>query len=371
MCYTSGTTGRPKGVTYSHRSPCCTASAPPCRTRSGVSSRDTVLPVVPMFHANAWGLPYAAAFSGAEPRLPRSASRRRERPRPARGRAGDPDRRRADGVDGDPGGARRRARPLGPLRAAHDGGRGRGRAAVDDRGLRRARPRRPPGMGDDRDQPARHGLPPLAGAEQSSGEQYAYRARQGVAGAAGRDPGRDNEDGEIPWDDEAMGELEVRGPWVAAGYHGGEGDEKFTEDGWFAHRRRGHHRPAGLHQDLRPLQGPGQVGRRVDQLGRHGEPADGAPGGRRGGGDRRSRRALGGAPPRGGRAGARARRRGAEELREHLSADFAKWQLPERFEFVEAIPRTATGKWKKTELRSVRRQQLKSAAPSFAGKPPP
>ena len=40
-----------------------------------------------------------------------------------------------------------------------------------------------------------------------------------------------------------------------------------------------------------------------------------------------------------------------EELREHLSSEFAKWQLPERFEFVDAIPRTATGKWKKTELR--------------------
>ena len=38
----------------------------------------------------------------------------------------------------------------------------------------------------------------------------------------------------MPWDDETMGELEVRGPWVAGGYHGGEGGEKFTEDGWFA-----------------------------------------------------------------------------------------------------------------------------------------
>lgn len=42
---------------------------------------------------------------------------------------------------------------------------------------------------------------------------------------------------------------------------------------------------------------------------------------------------------------------GPEELRAHLAADFARWQLPERFEFVEEIPRTATGKWKKTELR--------------------
>ena len=65
MCYTSGTTGRPKGVTYSHRSAvlhCLGAALPDAL---GISAGDTILPVVPMFHANAWGLPYAAAFTGA------------------------------------------------------------------------------------------------------------------------------------------------------------------------------------------------------------------------------------------------------------------------------------------------------------------
>ena len=65
MCYTSGTTGNPKGVVYSHRSiylhsmSACTANA------LGLSADDSVLPVVPMFHANAWGLPYAAFMAGA------------------------------------------------------------------------------------------------------------------------------------------------------------------------------------------------------------------------------------------------------------------------------------------------------------------
>ena len=75
-----------------------------------------------------------------------------------------------------------------------------------------------------------HASPSLG---RGSPEQYAYRARQGVAVPLVEIRAR-NEDGEVPWDDETMGELEVRGPWVASGYHGGEGTEKFTEDGWFA-----------------------------------------------------------------------------------------------------------------------------------------
>src|SRR5439155_6001466 len=72
MCYTSGTTGRPKGVVYSHRSTVLhtlgVASANPLGL--GVSEQDVILPVVPMFHANAWGYPYVAAMLGAKYVLP-------------------------------------------------------------------------------------------------------------------------------------------------------------------------------------------------------------------------------------------------------------------------------------------------------------
>src|SRR5207245_4276962 len=70
MCYTSGTTGMPKGVVYSHRSAYLHSMGVCQGNTLGVSERDRVLPVVPMFHANAWGLPYAAVMSGADLIMP-------------------------------------------------------------------------------------------------------------------------------------------------------------------------------------------------------------------------------------------------------------------------------------------------------------
>ena len=70
MCYTSGTTGRPKGVVYSHRALVLHSLVAALPDQLAVSARDTILPVVPMFHANAWGLPYAAALAGAGLVLP-------------------------------------------------------------------------------------------------------------------------------------------------------------------------------------------------------------------------------------------------------------------------------------------------------------
>ena len=66
LCYTSGTTGNPKGALYSHRSTLLHAFAGALPDSLGLSARDTILPVVPMFHVNAWGLPYAAAMTGAK-----------------------------------------------------------------------------------------------------------------------------------------------------------------------------------------------------------------------------------------------------------------------------------------------------------------
>ncbi|MEX0286731.1 MAG: long-chain-fatty-acid--CoA ligase [Paracoccaceae bacterium] len=70
LCYTSGTTGNPKGVLYSHRSTLLHAFASNTLDCVGYSARDVVLPVVPMFHVNAWGSPYACAMSGARMVMP-------------------------------------------------------------------------------------------------------------------------------------------------------------------------------------------------------------------------------------------------------------------------------------------------------------
>ena len=70
MCYTSGTTGRPKGVIYSHRALVLHSLVFALPDALGISSRDVILPAVPMFHVNGWDLPFTAALTGAELVLP-------------------------------------------------------------------------------------------------------------------------------------------------------------------------------------------------------------------------------------------------------------------------------------------------------------
>jgi fatty-acyl-CoA synthase len=184
----------------------------------------------------------------------------------------------------------------------------------------------------------------------SEDERYEFRARQGIPSPFVEIRAR-GDDGElIPWDDEQMGELEVRGPWVAAGYWRGSGTEKFTDDGWFQTgdvvtiNSHGCIRIADRSKDL--VKSGGEWISSVDmenKLMAHPAVAEAAviamPD------ERWGERPLAVVVLRDGSEAS------ADELREHLAKNFIKWQLPERFEFIEEIPRTATGKFKKTELR--------------------
>ncbi len=351
MCYTSGTTGRPKGVLYSHRALVLHSLMAALPDAHSISGRDTILPVVPMFHANAWGLPYIAAFAGTGlvlpgPRLDAVSVLDLLAHERVTITAGVPTVWMAilQALN-----AERDRWDLSSLRHLIVGG-----SAV------------PRSMFEGFD---RHGLTiiqawgmtetspmgticrlaaDLDGAPED--EQYEYRTRQGIPSPYVEIRAR-GEDGElIAWDDETLGELEVRGPWVARAYHRGQGVDKFTDDGWFQTGdvvridSRGCIRIADRSKDL--VKSGGEWISSVDlenNLMAHPSVSEAAviaiPD------EKWGERPLAVVVLREGVDAS------PEELREHLSQHFAKWQLPDRFEFVDAIPRTATGKFKKTDLR--------------------
>ncbi|MEN8708077.1 MAG: fatty acid--CoA ligase [Nocardioides marinisabuli] len=353
MCYTSGTTGNPKGVVYSHRSAYLHSLAVCGGNISGLSFEDRVLPIVPMFHANAWGLPYSAMMSGASLCMPDRWLQaeplvrfvRESRPTVSGGVPtvwNDV----LHHLDDHP-----EAR-LDSLRLVLCGG-----SAVPI-SLQQALQERHgivvrQAWGMTETSPvASTGLPPVGCSEE---EQWRYRGTQGrlACGVSARIVGDDGS--VLPRDGASVGELEVRGPWVTGAYYRPEEAEREEaeakfHDGWLRTGDVGHLDERGYitltdrAKDV--IKSGGEWISSVDlenALMGHDAVLEAAvvaiPD------EKWQERPLASVVVREGASVS------AEELRAHLARDFAAWQLPDAWTFIHEVPRTSVGKFDKKVLR--------------------
>src|SRR5580698_1290795 len=347
MCYTSGTTGLPKGVVYSHRSMYLHSMGACLGNAFAMSEQDRILPVVPQFHANAWGLAYAALMSGADLVMPD----RYMTPAAIVGLIENEKVTVGAGVPTIWQGVLAHLRAVGgdisSLRTLVCGGSALPesvmRAYSDEFGLTMTHAW---GMTE---------LSPLGSiAREPSGVTgeavWPYRASQGrlFCGVEGRLAG---DDGQIlPSDGKAVGELECRGPWITASYYLDDAPEKF-HDGWLRTGdvgtldAEGFIRLTDRAKDVIKSGGEWISSMELENLiMAHPAVAEaaviGVPD------DQWGERPLAAVVLRPDAGPVT-----PSELRAYLGERIPRWQLPERWAFIDEVPKTSVGKFKKTTLR--------------------
>ncbi|BBZ63518.1 fatty acid--CoA ligase [Mycolicibacterium monacense] len=348
MCYTSGTTGHPKGVVYGHRSSYLHSMAVCGGNGLGMSFSDKALPIVPMFHANAWGLPYAALMAGADLVLPdrfmdaTSLVDLIETQRPTVAGAvptiwNDV----MHHLDQNPGhdisslrlvGCGGSAVPVSLMKAFEE------KFGVQIRQLW--------GMTETSPVATIAWPPPDTPAE----KHWQIRSTQGrpLCGVEARIV--DDDGAVLPNDGESVGELEVRGPWITGSYYRNTDDSKF-QSGWLRTGDVGRIDPQGyitLTDRAKDVIKSGGEWISSVELENHliAHPAVreaavvGVPD------ERWQERPLAAVVV---QEGAQV---DADELRNFLADKVVRWWLPERWTFVDEIPRTSVGKYDKKVIRA-------------------
>ncbi|MBU9766439.1 fatty acid--CoA ligase [Mycobacterium sp. TNTM28] len=348
MCYTSGTTGNPKGVVYSHRSSYLHALSTCTANALDVSCGDTVLPIVPMFHANAWGLPYAALMAGANLVMPdrfmdgTSLIDLIESQRPTVAGAvptiwNDV----MHCLEKSPG------HDISSLRLVACGG-----SAVPLSLMRTFQERYgvciQQAWGMTETSPLATVAKPLPGVTEE--RQWQMRVSQGRPMCGVEVRVVDDEGHPLPNDDVAVGELEIRGPWITGAYYLGRDAEKF-DSGWLRTGDVGRIDPQGyvtLTDRAKDVIKSGGEWISSVELENHliAHPAVleaavvGVPD------ERWQERPLAVVVLHDGALAEPA------ELREFLADKVVRWWLPERWTFVAQVPRTSVGKYDKKTIRA-------------------